>query len=353
MKHDSASATTNLPAGPPAPGEYAVPAEVCDAIRAADKIALIGHVTPDADCIGVIGGMTLALHELGKHTFPALPEGTVSRKLRFLVEMAGLRPATTEELAACDLAVVMDTAKDRRVNVTGKLEALPRAKVLNVDHHASNTLFGTWNWVDGHRSSTCEMVYEILRALGCQVTPTIATLIYAGIHSDTQGFSLPNTTARSLQVGHELAAAGARICEVGERLHRSRSRGEIELLKAVYGNLRISADGRLAWSAISHEEMTRAGAVANDIDDQVEICRSVEGIYVAILFSEGDPGRIRMNFRGEQGVSILPLAQQFGGGGHNAAAGAIHDGTIAEVAARVVPVAEAFVANLPACETGN
>lgn len=325
-----------------------VPREVCEAIRTARHIALIGHVTPDADCLGVIGAMWLALPELGKYPHAALPEGSVSRKLRFMVELCGLKAASPDELAACDLAIVMDTAKDRRVNVEGKLEALPNARVLNVDHHASNTRFGTWNWVEGHRSSSCEMVYEILRALGCRITPTIATLIYAGIHGDTQGFSLSNTTPRSLQIGYELAAAGARIAEVGQRLLHSRSRSEIELLKAVYANLRISADGSLAWSAIDHQEIARAGAAANDIDDQVEVCRSVEGVCVAILFSEGTPGRIRMNFRGQRGVSVLELAQQFGGGGHHAAAGAILDGTLAEVTARVVPAAEAYAARAAA-----
>lgn len=328
-------------------GTNGVPGYVCDAIRNANRIALIGHVTPDADCLGVIGAMWLALPELGKRPAPAMPDGSVSRKLRFMAELCGLTPAAPAELAACDLALVMDTAKDRRVNVEGKLEALPNAKVLNVDHHASNTMFGAWNWVEGHRSSSCEMIYEIIRALGCQVTPTIATLIYAGIHGDTQGFSLSNTTPRSLQVGYELAAAGARVAEVGERLHRSRSRSEIELLKAVYGNLHVSADGRLAWSTLNHAEVSRAGAGPNDIDDQVEVCRSVEDIAVAILFSEGNPGKIRMNFRGERGVSVLELAQKFGGGGHNAAAGAILDGTVADVVSRVVPVAEEYVAGLP------
>lgn len=322
-------------------------AEVCDAIRAADRIALVGHVTPDADCFGVIGAMYLALPELGKYPLAALPDGTVARRLAFLVEMAGVNPATPDELAACDLALVMDTAKDRRVNIDGKLEALPNAKVVNIDHHATNTRFGQWNWIEGDASSTSELVYLLIRALGCQVTPTIATLIYAGIHSDTQGFSLSNTTTRSLQIAHELAQAGAEIIHTCEKLNRSRSRSEFELLKVVYTNTEVSEDGRLAWSTADHAEITRAGCHANDIDDQVEVVRSIEGVQVAILLTEGNPGKIRMNFRGERGVSVLELAKQFGGGGHHASAGAILDGTIAEVVERVIPAAKEFVRKLP------
>ncbi|MBI5863980.1 MAG: DHH family phosphoesterase [Planctomycetes bacterium] len=324
-----------------------VPAELPETLRRGQRVALAGHVTPDADCLGSIGAMWLALPELGLYPHVAMPAGSVSRKLEFLAEMAGWRAATARELAECDLALVLDTAKDRRVNVEGKLAALPNAAVLNVDHHASNERYGRVNWVDGHRSSACEMAYELIRSLGCQVTPTLATLLYAGLHSDTQGFSLSNTTPRSLQVGHELAHAGARVAEVCERLHRSRSRGEFELVQVVYRNTHVSDDGRLAWSTISNAEMAHTGCGPNDIDDQVEIVRSIEGISVAILFSEGNAGKIRMNFRGERGASILALAKSFGGGGHEASAGAIMDGSIESVTQRVIPEALRFAADIP------
>lgn len=314
-------------------------AVVCDAIRSGERIAIAGHVTPDADCIGSIGALALALPELGKRPFIAMPPGSVSRRLEFLAAHGSVHGAAPSELAQCDRALVVDTAKDRRVNIDGKLEALPRARVINVDHHATNTMFGEWNWVDASRSSSCEMVYDVLRALGCQITPTVATLLYAGMHSDTQGFSLGNTTARSLEVAHDLAIAGARIPELCEKLHRSHSRGEFELIQIVYRNTCVSESGRLAWSTVSHAEFAHTGCVASDIDDQVEIPRSIEGVLVVILFSEGNPGKIRMNFRGERGVSVLDLAQQFGGGGHRSAAGAILDGTMEEIVRRVLPAA--------------
>lgn len=314
------------------------------AIRGAARIALVGHVTPDADCLGAIGGLWIALAELGKYPHAALPAGTVSRRLAFLVQHAGMTPAAMHELKQCDLVVVLDTAKDRRVNLEGKLEALSGVPVLNVDHHATNPGFGKWNWVDAQRSSTSEMVFELIAALGCRITPTIATLLYAGMHSDTRGFALVNTTARSLAVAHELAAAGARVAEVCERLHRSYSRGEFELLRTVYANTRVSPDGRLAWSSLSTEEIAASGCAASDIDDQVEVPRSVEGIALALLFSEADTGKVRINFRGEGGVSVLELAQQFGGGGHRGAAGAMISGALRAVMEQVIPVAMRYAA---------
>lgn len=330
----------------------AVPPDLPAALREARRIALIGHVTPDADCLGAMGALYLALPELGKHPFPALPHGTVSRRLEFLVRHAGMKPATAAELGSCDLALVLDTAKERRVNLEGKLDALPGVPVLNIDHHATNPHFGRWHWVDPQRSSTSEMIYELLTALGCQVTPTVATLLYAGIHSDTHGFSLPNTTPRSLQIAYDLARTGARIPLVCERLHRSHAPGEFELLKIIYRNTRVSPDGRLAWSTASTAEIASTGCSASDVDEQVEIPRSIEGIRVAILLTEGNPGKVRINFRGESGTSVLDLARQFGGGGHRASAGAMLDGTLADVVERVIPAAMAYVAALPDDDAG-
>lgn len=325
----------------------AVPADVRSAILQAGRIALIGHVTPDADCIASMAAAWLGLRELGKEVHALLPDGTVSRRMQFLVRRAGLTPATLDEVKSCELALVLDTAKASRVNVPGKLEALPGLAVANVDHHATNAGFGRWNWVVPSASSTSELMYTLLRSLGCQVGPNIATLLYAGMHSDTQGFSLSNTAAESLNVAHELAACGAAIADVCEQLHRSHSRGEFELLKLVYSHTQVSEDGRLAWSCASHGEIAGAGCTASDIDDQVEVVRSIDGVKVAILFTEGVRGKVRINFRGEKGVAVLNLAARFGGGGHTESAGAILDGTVEEIMGRVIPAALEFVRDLP------
>lgn len=327
-------------------GPVVVPPEVLAALRAARQPALIGHVTPDADALASLGALWLALPELGARPHLVLPEGTVGRQLGYLVRYAGLAAAHARDMAACDLIVALDTAREKRLNATDHLTLLTRIPVLNIDHHATNPGFGRWNWIVPTASSTSELVHALLRALGCRITPTIATLLYAGLHTDTQGFSLSNTSAEALRVGHELALAGANVVEVCERMHRSLSRGEFELIGVVYRNTHVSADGRLAWSSVSHAELAATGCSASDIDAQVEVPRSIEGIYVAILFSEGEPGKVRLNFRGERGTSVLALAEQFGGGGHHGAAGARLKGTLEEAQARVLPAAEEYARGL-------
>jgi phosphoesterase RecJ-like protein len=318
------------------------------AVRNTRNLGIVGHVSPDADCTGAVLSLALAVVELGVYPHVALPLDTAGRRIQFLLDEAGLSPATAHELARCESFAVLDTAKLKRVNIADGPAALAGKQIICVDHHTTNELFGQVNWVEENRSSTCEMVYELLVALGCQITPTIATLLYAGIHSDTHGFSLSNTTPRSLEIAHHLAAAGARIREVCERLMRSHSRGEFALQSAVYRNTRVSPDGRIAWSTLSYDEIRETGCDATAIDDQVEIPRSIEGITLAMLLTEGEPGIVRVNFRGERGTSVLDLAQQFGGGGHRVSAGARVRGSLGEVTERVLATAVKFLSKFEA-----
>ncbi len=315
-----------------------------DALRHGKRVAIAGHVTPDADCIGSIGALWAALPELGAAPLASLPPESVSRKLQFLVDACGLTSASAPQLRDADLLVAVDTAKQPRLNIVGGVESIDGVPIINIDHHATNTRFGGHNWIDAQRSSTCEMIFELLTLLRCQITPTIATLLFAGMHSDTQGFSLSNTGVRSLHIAHELAAAGAAVHELGERLGRSIDRSAFELLKVIYANTRVSDDGGVAWSTASYDEIHDAGCRASDIDDQVEIPRSIEGVHLAVLLTEGERGKVRINFRGDRGLSVLPLAKQFGGGGHHAAAGAIVDGELSAAVERVVAAARAYLA---------
>ena len=192
-------------------------------------------------------------------------------------------------------------------------------------------------------SSTAELVYQVIRAAGRPVDPVTASLLYAGIHTDTRGFILAATTGAVLAVAAELVDAGARTAELGERLYRNRRAGEFHLLRLIYANTCLAAGGRIAYSTADYDEIAGCGCRAADIDEQVDIPRSLDGIMMAMLFTEGVRGRVRINLRGEGAVSVVPLASELGGGGHDQAAGAVLEGSIRQVLGRVLPLAEKYL----------
>ncbi len=310
---------------------------------------VIGHVRPDADCLASMFAVALTWHGEGRQSaLVSLPSGSLSRRLNFLSDWATPAIATPEDFEKVDGFVAVDTAKKPRCNVDKTLGENWSAgrDVINIDHHVSNTEFGAINWVDGTAASASELVYALICAAGKPITPVTASLLYAGIHSDTVGFSLQTTTSKSLKAAAHLVDCGARVAEIGERLTRSQSKSEFDLFRVIYDNTRLTADGRIAYSTASYDEIIASGCAAADIDDQVVVPRSVGGIRIAVLFTEGHRGRTRLNLRGEGGVNVLTLAKELGGGGHTESAGAIIDGSVQTAVDRVIPMAVALLDGL-------
>lgn len=319
--------------------------QIADLLTAARRPLLVGHVRADLDCVGSLSGLALALRENGKHAEVACQRVLVPPRLLLLFEWSSITPMERPDVDGADLVVALDTAVTSRLNIACGYAGLEDKPIAVIDHHVSNEHFGRWNHVNVLASSTCELIYDLLGLLRWPITPMIATMLYSGLHGDTSGFSLPNTTPKSLRVGSELAAAGADIVGICEKVYRSKTPSEFELLRIVYDNTRLSDDGRVAWSTISHEEIIGAGCSHADIDEQVMIPRLLDGAKIAILFSEGLRGSVRVNFRGEGEVDVLGLAREFGGGGHRTSAGtSVKKRPIEEVVREVVERAVAYLA---------
>ncbi len=292
-------------------------------LRRVRRPFLVGHVTPDADCLGSVFGLALALKEHGAEPLVGLPADCVAKKLAFMLELApGVQHvAGWSPEGPCDAVLVLDTAAAKRINISPAPDFEGSLLSFNIDHHITNTDFGRHNWVDPHASSCCEMIAVLVETLGWKTSPAVASLLYSGVYGDTSGFSLPSTSAECLRVAADLVQAGADVAHIGEQLCRSQGRNDFELLRRVYDHTTVVAGGRIAYSHLSYQDISESGCKADDIDDQVSIPRALKGVCLAMLFSEGEPGVIRINLRGEGRVTVVELAQKFGGGGHSQSAG--------------------------------
>lgn len=327
-----------------------VPDEVVQAISRLRAPVVLAHVVPDADALGSMLGLCRAWDGDGRRVRASLPRESLSKRLAFLSDWAQVPVATAQDFEQADGFIVVDTAKRSRCNVESALRDVDWAAgrpMINIDHHATNERFGTVNWIVGDAASACELVYEVLRAADRTICPITASLLYAGIQTDTLGFSLPSTSAMVLRAAADLVELGADIGELGERLARSQRRSEFELLRVVYDNTKVVDDGRIAYSSASFDEILDAGCTAADIDEQINVPRSLDGVCLAMLFSEGRKGKTRVNFRSSGEVTIVDLAKRFGGGGHSQAAGAILDLPLHEAMDRVVPAAIEHLQGFP------
>jgi phosphoesterase RecJ-like protein len=303
---------------------------------------MLGHVHPDADVLGTLLALGLALEARdwrvtygGPHRPPEL--------LAFLPgvdryrQLAGL----DEQF---DVAVLTDCPNPQRTE--GLIDQARRAAkvVVNIDHHPDNRLYGDVNWIDTSAAATGEMVYELLTALGTPLTPAIATNLFTAIHTDTGSFRYSNVTSRTFTIAAALVAAGARPELVSEALYEKRAPDALRWLGEALTRVEISPDGRLGWLALA------AGAVPERIVESEELVnypRSVASVRVACLLRERD-GQVKVSLRGKGDVDVQKIAAQFGGGGHVNAAGCTVPGPLAEAARLVLAAARRAVGGSPA-----
>lgn len=289
--------------------------EIIQHIGTAKTILIIGHIRPDGDCLGSCLGLFVTLESLGK-SVRFFTAGPIPPMFSYLPRFEKIE-TELPDAAQFDLILCVDTADAGRVFSGYE----PAGEVLVIDHHISNTNFGTINWVDGKAAAAAEMIYWLAGGLGVEINAEIATALYTGIVTDTGGFRFSNTSDTTFRIAAELTARGANAAEIAEIVWGSKSPAAVKLFALVMSTINYEFDGKLAWNEVTRQMMIAAG-------DEVELdglsgeLRGIEGVQVSVLFSETEEGQCRIGFRSKGQVNVSTLAQLLGGGGHKNASGA-------------------------------
>ncbi len=198
------------------------------------------------------------------------------------------------------------------------------ARVLNIDHHHDNTRFGTVNLVDVEASSTAEIIFEVARGLGVELTPEIASALYVGLVTDTGRFMYENTTPHAHRVAAELIEAGVDVDDTYRRLYEKVPLEKLRLVSRALDRVERLEGGALTISYLMEEDYRAAGASEVHTEGIIDYLRSLEGSRVAALVREkkDGPEARKVSLRSVDGrVDVSRIARQKGGGGHERAAG--------------------------------
>jgi phosphoesterase RecJ-like protein len=208
------------------------------------------------------------------------------------------------------------------VNRLGALQALAELgrEVLVIDHHASNQLFGTANYVDPGADSTTMLVADLLDAWGKPIDLRVAHCLYAGLTTDTGSFRWASPRAHRLAA--RLVELGVDNAAVSRTLMDSHPYSWLPMLSRVLGSAQLSRDavgGRgLVYVVVGHDEWVSARP--EEVESIVDIVRTTQQAEVAAVFKEIEPQRWSVSMRAKS-FDLAAVASSFGGGGHRLAAG--------------------------------
>ena len=298
--------------------------EVVAEIRQAAKLLLTTHENPDGDALGSLLAMHWVLEQIGKDSvmFMSPDEFPLPNEYRDLV-FEGLVGAPPDDLDERTV-VFLDCGNIDRMPV----DFLRRegVHILNVDHHHDNTRFGTVNLVDPAASCTAEIVWQLARELGAELTPQIADAMYVGLVTDTGRFSYENTSPDSHRMAAELIEAGVDPHLVYRRLYEDLPFRRLQLLQRALASVQRYDDGAITLASLTRRDFEQTDALETDSEGIVDHMRSVEGTAVAVLvrelLAEDRRGLRKVSLRATDGrVDVSQIARVLGGGGHPQAAG--------------------------------
>jgi phosphoesterase RecJ-like protein len=218
------------------------------------------------------------------------------------------------------------------VNRLGALRDLagPDRHVLVIDHHASNDLFGTANYVDSSADSTTMLVADLLDAWGKPINRRVAHCLYAGLTTDTGSFRW--ASARAHRLAARLVELGVDNAAISRTLLDSHPFAWLPMLSRVLGSARLFSDaagGRgLVYAVVTHEEWVNARP--EEVESIVDIVRTTQQAEVAVVFKEIEPRSWSVSMRSKS-FDLASVACTFGGGGHRLAAGYSAVGTADDV----------------------
>src|SRR5262249_27860181 len=177
--------------------------------------------------------------------------------------------------------------------------------------------------------------YEAIVALGVPLPAAAANHLFVALAMDTGWFRHANTTPATFALAENLVRAGAEPTRLYELLFEQNTLPRLKLVGLVLDRLQVVEDGRVAFSEIHRGDYQATGAVPQDTEDLVNYTRSVAGVQVGLFFMEQPRGGVKVSFRARAGVDVARVAEQFGGGGHRLASGAVLDLPLDQAGARV------------------
>jgi len=298
-------------------------------IAQSEEIILVTHIKPDGDALGSLLGLADVLRSMGKRVLCYLEE-EVPELYKFLPGAALIETSFSAvrnflRTAGESVAVIaLDCGDMSRLGRSGpSLHKIHPFAVI--DHHKGNTGFGDMNWIEPHRSSTGEMIVDLVDGLGVRLSSQAATCLYTALVTDTGSFRYASTSSHTYRVAACLVECGAEPGKINEQLYDNYPLKRLLLMQQVLGTLRMFADDRIGVICVRRSMLEQTGATLSDTENFINLPRAVNTVQVAVFFKEGE-NVISVSLRSRGDCDVSMVAARFGGGGHALASGFRADG---------------------------
>lgn len=309
--------------------------EVIDGAR---QVCLACHIRPDADALGSMLAFAAALTSRPGSTVPGGGVTVIASFgdapfevpaiLRFL-PCLGLLSAPERYPGRPEVMVSFDAASIDRLGALAR-PAAAASELIVLDHHASNTRFGTINLVDPAAAATAVLGAELIDRLGIPLTEQVALGLYAGLVTDTGSFKFSTTTPQVHELAARLLATGIDPVAVSRELYDRAPFSYLGLLGAALGRAVLEPEAAnglgMVWTTVTKADRAASGLPLDAAESVIDVIRRTDEAEVAVVLKEDDAGDWQVSARSKAAIDVGKVCTQLGGGGHARAAGFSYPG---------------------------
>ncbi len=283
-----------------------------EVIEVSENIVLCSHVNPDGDTLGSMIAFYLALKQIGKRSIMFNATKELAKRYDFLPFVSKIKKDFPNK---CDLLICFDSGSFKRVGIEKG-----DYKVVNIDHHVSNTNFGDINFVNIKHASCTISVYEILKKSSIKIDRLIATCIYVGLVEDTNFFSY-NVDANVFKIAGELVDRKVDPILVAKNLKERDSLSKLRLTAKFLDNFELKCQAKVAIGEVTQKMLKICGATKSDSEHLADILKSLATVELVIFIFEEKESEYKVSLRSKGDIDVSKIASKFGGGGHKNSAG--------------------------------
>lgn len=306
------------------------PQRIRDLVVQARHIVLVTHLEPDGDAIGSLLALGQLLRMQGKELTLTCQDPVPE----LYAWLPGSGTVVGRASKGYDLVISLDCSDERRLGQVFDGSRSTSAPLVNIDHHVTNTRFGSVNLVDPSSVATAQMVLGLADIFGWEVTPDVAVCLLTGLVTDTRGFRTANVDAVVMRAALRLVETGASLGEIAQRTLDQRPLAMVRLWGDAFTQLHLECD--ILWTEVTRAMSQRWSLGVDGTTGLSNFLSGVREAKVVAVFFERDDGAVDVGLRAAPGHDVAQVALRLGGGGHPLASGCTLQGSLQQVRERVL-----------------
>ncbi len=282
-------------------------------IEKSDHIVIASHINPDGDTIGSMLGLGIAIKTIKKKVSFFNTAKELPKKFDFLPSFSKIKDILPKKF---DLLISVDCGDFDRIGISKN-----EFKILNFDHHKTNTLFGDINIVKESYISTSMVIFEFIENAKLNISPECAVCLYTALVEDSGFFKFDRVDILTFETAAKLVKLGAKPNKIANFLTKRDSLAKLRLMQVYLSSIELKNNAKVSVCKLSLDDFKKTGALISDSDSFAQMGLSLATVELSIFIYEVKSKVFKVSLRSKNDLDCSQIAQEFGGGGHAKAAG--------------------------------